>query len=30
MYNKELKMQYIEDNKDRNLTLEKNKISFFN
>ena len=30
MYNKELKMQYIEDNKDRNLTLEKNMIRFFN
>ena len=30
MYNKELKTQYIEDNKDRNLTLEKNMIRFFN
>lgn len=30
MYNKELKMQYIENNKDRNLTLEKNMIRFFN
>lgn len=30
MYNEELKMKYIRDNKDRNLTLEANMKRFFN
>lgn len=29
MYNENLKMQYIKDNQDRNLTLEKNMLRFF-